>query len=195
MPEKLNHTKITEQLIVSIDELIIVETIHSTNDALYQLMKQNPQKTVVYLAEGQTAGKGRQGKSWHSPAYQNIYCSLSFCIEKPMQHIQGLSMQIGSVLLDTLKTLGIDDKLFLKYPNDILYDNKKLIGILIETFSVEKNKTCVIIGIGCNVHITSDTANQITQAWTSLDLITNTINDRNEITAMIINAVYEFLAC
>lgn len=191
MPERLSQQKIRDALTdpKAFSEIIIVDSVDSTNDALYQYAKQHPNERIVFLAEGQTSGKGRQGKSWFSPPFQNIYCSIAWPFDCPVTAIADLSHIIGKTVITALHQLGIDNKLALKQPNDILYDQKKLAGILIETFG-NSDQTTAIIGIGCNVHLEDD-QKQIDQPWTSLDLITQTINDRNHVISIILSAVAE----
>ena len=194
MTDRLNKNEILDALTQPLDDLIVVDTIGSTNDALYEILKKSNNNKIAFLSEEQTAGKGRQGKTWHSPKHQNIYCSLSWRTNKVVGEIQDLSMKIGKALFNMLKTYGLDDKLFLKFPNDILYDQKKLLGILIETYTSPNKTTTVIIGVGFNVHTKDDIHTPINQPWTSLDQVTGTINDRNRIAALIISTIYKQLA-
>lgn len=195
MQETLNQTTILSRLNPNIilDHFTIYDTIPSTNDALYEYLKNNPQKNAVFLSEEQTAGKGRVGKNWHSPKYQNIYLSMSCHFQQPVHQLQDLSILVGKGLIKMLRALNIGPQLKLKYPNDILYDDKKLAGILVETFSPAPETTSVVIGIGLNVHLQQDEQKIIDQPWTSLDLITHSLNDRNEIAAQIINALQALL--
>ena len=132
--------------------------IDSTNDEAIQMARSKaPEGTLVY-AEEQTAGKGRLGRNWFSPATSGLYFSL---ILKPRQQRKywPLLTQVASIALaDTLKALpehasvphplDVD----LKWPNDILLSGRKTAGILLETTEVEGEDDALVLGIGINVH-------------------------------------------
>lgn len=143
------------------------DEIDSTNT--YLMNQPQTGDIRVVIAEAQTGGRGQNGRAWHSPKGENIYLSMRLPFGKSAQQIQGLSLAIGVSLLKTLEPLGIQD-LKLKWPNDLLWQGKKLAGILVETTQIQENSCWVVIGVGLNVNM--DAHDHIDQPWTSLRLIT-----------------------
>lgn len=162
----------------------LFDTIDSTND---YLLAQKNVTTVVCLAEQQTKGKGRLGREWHSPHGKNIYLSYRCHLAKPMGEIGTLSMRVGELVCGVLNQLGIKEGLTVKWPNDVLFEGKKIAGILIEVQPGAENSSYVVIGIGLNVNQMSDDNNHISQPWTSMQAIMGHEFDRNQIVAALIN--------
>lgn len=187
-------THLTDIAKSHINDIRIENSVTSTNDILLSEIKNNPRKNTVLLAEEQTAGRGRLGRPWISPAHQNIYLSLSWYVEKPMAELAGLSITVGECLVKALKNFGIAEEITIKWPNDLLHNNQKFCGILIETTAIDKNHTVAVIGIGLNVNYIDEKNNTIDQPWTSLRKITHHTHDRNKLIACILNSLSESLA-
>ncbi len=101
------------------------------------------------LTEFQTAGRGRRGRSWHSPFAGQL--TFSFTWYPPMENIAGLSVVIGIATAEALQKLNIEN-VQLKWPNDILLNGKKLGGILIEHIAhTPPEPACLVIGVGLNI--------------------------------------------
>jgi BirA family biotin operon repressor/biotin-[acetyl-CoA-carboxylase] ligase len=186
MDERAIKPSLNDQDII----LEIFETIDSTND--YLKKQSDKTSTRICLAEHQSGGKGRRGRQWHSPFGQNIYLSYAYVFQKDLSQLSGLTLVVSLALIRALSDMNLKDKLLIKWPNDILYQGKKLTGNLIEVFA-EANGSCYsIIGIGINCNMLSDDKN-ITQPWCSLREITGTYIDRNMLAAGIINRLGEYL--
>lgn len=121
----------------------------------------------VCLAEQQSAGRGRRGRSWVSPFGKNIYLSISWCFESGAGALEGLSLAVAVALLRVLKTIGLVD-LTLKWPNDVLCDNRKVAGILLEMTGDPAGVCQVVVGVGLNVDMPSQAAAGIDQPWTDV---------------------------
>ena len=172
-------------------EIDIFESIDSTNEYLKKFLKDKNNR--VCLSEQQTQGKGRLNRSWYSPFGLNIYFSTVYIFNKDISELAGLSLVVSLAVVKTLQTY-LPKALKVKWPNDILYENQKLSGILIES-QAESNGGCsVIIGIGINVNMHFDKENQISQAWTSIRNIVNNYIDRNPLCASLINNLMHYLA-
>ena len=168
-----------------LDELLIYDSIPSTNDVLWQQITQGKTQPIACLTELQTAGRGRRGDQWHSPDSGNIYLSLSWSF--PAETAQnGLSLAIGISLINRLKCEGING-LKIKWPNDILYKKQKLAGILVE--SRFGKRLHIVIGIGLNFKLPTATQNKIQQPTTSLQQICTHIPCRNELAGKIIQTM------
>jgi BirA family biotin operon repressor/biotin-[acetyl-CoA-carboxylase] ligase len=146
-------------------ELIQVENIvSSTNDVIK--LQINNTSGLVCMAEAQTKGRGRRGRKWVSPYGSSLYMSMLWHFDNGYQAMTGLSIMVGVVLNETLKSLGIDD-CKLKWPNDIYFQQQKLAGILIEVEGQVGASTSAIIGIGVNIAL-PDSIEGIDQAFTDL---------------------------
>ncbi|HEY0894151.1 MAG TPA: biotin--[acetyl-CoA-carboxylase] ligase, partial [Cellvibrio sp.] len=125
----LDLEKIEAQIHSSLPiKLNLFPQIDSTN--AYLMRHTNPALQVC-LAESQSAGRGRRGRVWVSPFAQNIYCSIGWGFEGGVAALEGLSLAVGLVIVRTLQCYGIAG-LELKWPNDVLYHDHKLAGVLIE---------------------------------------------------------------
>ncbi len=128
---------------------------HSTNKVAAELLtKSNPPEGMVVLTENQTAGKGQRGNHWESEPGKNLTFSIilypNLLLIKDQFY---LNMIISLGVADALKTeLGIDVKV--KWPNDILVNDKKISGILIENALRSTAIEHAIVGIGLNVNQT-----------------------------------------
>lgn len=189
----LDAAKIKKKITPKQIGITIFESIPSTQDYLKSLKhKENIQ---ICLTEKQTEGKGRLGREWYSPFGKNIYCSCFFPFQKDISELSGLSLVTSLAMVKTLKKMGIHKNIFVKWPNDIVCENEKLGGGLIEILAESHGLSHVVIGIGMNVNMIVDAEN-ITQKWTSLQKITGHSIDRNELCAQLIdtllNHLYEF---
>jgi BirA family biotin operon repressor/biotin-[acetyl-CoA-carboxylase] ligase len=119
--------------------------------------------------------------------------SCLFHFEKDVSALSGLSIVVGLAVIKALARYPLSDKLCVKWPNDILYDGKKMAGILID-IQAETHGVCqAIIGIGLNVNMRKDKEQEITQPWTSLLKILGTSVDRNVLCAELINQLIEYV--
>ncbi len=129
---------------------IQLQTIDSTNT--YCKKKEIPEGYWV-LAEEQTAGRGRNGKEWLSQGEEKIFFSAKFTLNAAIFSIPLLSLFVGSAVLKTLieHFPNLNNKLMLKWPNDLCLENKKVSGILIESEYMDA-KSIFIAGIGINLY-------------------------------------------
>ena len=160
--------------------LEVFDTISSTNDYLLRKEKNKDKDIKICIAEEQTKGRGRRGKSWISPKFKNIYFSLSSYLKK--EDFSGLSIAVALSVSKVLTKINVMS--LIKWPNDLLVGNKKICGILIETAKVGE-LTKVVIGIGINVNM--EYSELIDQEWTSIKLEKKQSVDRNSIITEMIN--------
>ena len=160
--------------------LEVFDTISSTNDYLLRKEKNKNKDIKICVAEEQTKGRGRRGKSWISPKYKNIYFSLNSYLKK--EDLSGLSIAVALSVSEVLNKINVMS--LIKWPNDLLVGNKKICGILIETAKVGE-LTKVVIGIGINVNM--EYSELIDQEWTSIKLEKKQSVDRNSIITEMIN--------
>ena len=160
--------------------LEVFDTISSTNDYLLRKEKNKNKDIKICIAEEQTKGRGRRGKSWISPKFKNIYFSLNSFLKK--EDLSGLSIAVALSVSKVLTKINVMS--LIKWPNDLLVGNKKICGILIETAKVGE-LTKVVIGIGINVNM--EHSELIDQEWTSIKLEKKQSVDRNSIITEMIN--------
>jgi len=129
---------------------ILTET-PSTNSLGMTLAESGESHGTVILAEHQTSGKGRLGRSWVSPPNKNIYCSVILRDPRLQKYLTWIPLATGVALSEAIqKEHSITTSL--KWPNDLLIDQKKLGGILCESTSRGKSTGVLIVGFGVNVN-------------------------------------------
>lgn len=192
--ELFNKTFITKNLTKTSKEKIanleIFESINSTNQYLLDKAKNGGKSGSICLAEHQTAGRGRRGRQWHSPFGSNLYCSLLWHFPRDPAEISGLSLAIAIAIIRTLKKFEIEN-LQLKWPNDILWQEKKLGGVLLEMIAENHESSKIVIGIGLNLQMPSTA--HIDQPWTDLYTIAGKRIAKNLLTATLLNETISVL--
>ena len=145
----------------------ILLDIDSTNNHLRGKALQGAPAGSVCLAERQHGGRGRRGRDWVSPFAANLYFSLLWRISAGAMALGGLSLVTGIAVVRSLRCFGME-AVGLKWPNDILVNNAKLAGILIDIVGESTGPCAVIIGVGVNVCMPQSAATGIDQPWTDL---------------------------
>lgn len=174
----------------SINVVEVVSIIDSTNTYVKEHLQQLPQGYVC-LAEAQTHGRGRRGKTWVSPFGSSIYMSMAWTFKGGYQSMAGLSLLVGIAINRSLKTMGIDD-CKLKWPNDVFHNCRKLAGILVEVEGQVGSDASAVIGIGINIDL-PNSVSEIDQPFVDLVSITQKPVDRNELVALIILTLTKML--
>jgi BirA family transcriptional regulator, biotin operon repressor / biotin---[acetyl-CoA-carboxylase] ligase len=168
-----------------------VWALPSTNTALLARADLPLHKSDVCLAEYQTAGRGRRGRAWIAPPGASLCMSLSWNFPEVPRDLGALSLVTGVCALRALGEHGLHE-LRLKWPNDLLFEDRKLGGILIEMRAESAGPTYVVIGIGLNVMLGSSLLKQIAAAGThATDLKTAGLESpsRNAIVSSLIDAL------
>jgi len=135
---------------------IKLDAIDSTNDFLKGLIQnQSVENFTVVTAKKQTKGKGQMGSIWHTEESKNIITSILIknILSKP-EAVFELNIIVAIYIIEALKKINIP-ALSIKWPNDIMSDNKKIAGILIENIFKEKGNIESIVGIGLNINQTN----------------------------------------
>lgn len=158
----------------------VVPSLDSTNAEALRLLSSLPTLPFYVLAERQTSGRGRRGRSWVSPFGENIYYSLVLRIDGGMRQLEGMSLAVGLALLQVVRDCGVSSA-GLKWPNDVLVGERKLAGILLELSGDPADVCHVVIGIGLNVNMLAAEVGAIGQPWTSMRMELGRQLDRNEL--------------
>jgi BirA family biotin operon repressor/biotin-[acetyl-CoA-carboxylase] ligase len=126
-------------------------TVQSTNDVLTQMAEAGAPHGTVVTSEEQTKGRGRLGRTWHSPPGTGIYISILLRPPFPPEKAPAISIMTALALADAIRVYLPDD-VRIKWPNDVWIGGKKVAGILTE-LSAEKGKIdYIVVGIGINVN-------------------------------------------
>ena len=131
--------------------------LESTNDYAMDLAKKGAPEGTVIGADYQTAGKGRAGKSWFSPAGKNLLASVILRPERDVEVSQKIVLAVADIIICSLSDYLEEHekkklKFEVKWPNDILYDKKKIAGILTQSILQGKKIDALIVGIGININ-------------------------------------------
>lgn len=135
-----------------LDRLDVMLTVDSTNAFITQHPVSVPGHANVCVAEIQTAGRGRRGRSWVAPFGSGICLSLGWQFAEQPPTFSALSLAVGVAVVRTLRRLGMQ-QVGLKWPNDIVWQQRKLGGILIEMRGESAGPAHVVIGIGLNMRM------------------------------------------
>lgn len=125
--------------------------ISSTNAILQKLAKAGAREGTVVLAEAQTAGRGRRGKVWFSPAGVNLYVSVLFRPRLTLSEVLVFSFIAPLAMFDAIQEEGVEPAI--KWPNDILLERKKVAGIFSQTSVSGDRVDFVILGAGVNLNV------------------------------------------
>ena len=159
-------------------------TVTSTNDVAKQYGNSGGANGTVVIADNQTNGKGRLGRQWHTQQNSGIIMSVLLCPDINICDLSTVTMLTGMAVCSVVNKI-CPDRTFIKWPNDIIIDKKKLCGILVE-YSFCADKGNLIIGIGVNVD-NSEFSDDIKHKATSIYLETKQHLNKNKIIADILN--------
>jgi BirA family biotin operon repressor/biotin-[acetyl-CoA-carboxylase] ligase len=172
----------------------IHDSIASTNSHLMEQAAGQLQSGHVCLAERQSDGRGRRGRHWVSPFGRNIYLSLFWEYGLAPAALSGLSLVAGLAVIRALRQLGIGE-IGLKWPNDILYGNRKLAGLLLEVVGEQTGPSRVVLGLGMNVRLSEAEGESIDQPWVSLSQLPGgVVLSRNRIVAALLDNLVAVLS-
>lgn len=157
-------------------------TINSTNEWILENISML-KKGDLCLTEYQTAGRGRRGRQWLSPFAGQMIFSFYWTVDAK-KSIEGLSLVVGLAIAETL---GVQ----VKWPNDILFRGRKLGGILVEISNAKNGLMNLVIGVGINVALPSQT--DINQPYAELREVDPNV-DRQTLFPKLIQHLYARLA-
>lgn len=146
----------------------------------------------LFAAEYQHGGRGRRGRSWISPFAANLYFSLSWPFSGGISALEGLSLAVGVSLRGALDSLGVGG-VALKWPNDLLLEQRKLGGVLIEIGGDLSGDCRAVIGIGLNVRMSALADRQIDQPWNDLTGLLPDRISRTELLALLVQRLVAML--
>ena len=160
--------------------------IGSTNTAAMAAAAEGAPEGSVFLAEEQTAGRGRGANSWQSQRSTGIYCSVVLRPALPPSEVLALSLAAGLAVRAAIGQVDSRVSADLKWPNDLLIDGKKVCGILAEMNAEATRVRYIVVGIGINVNQTSFPKEL---GATSLRLVTGSEWSRVELVAALLKSL------
>lgn len=155
-----------------VTRLIVLESVGSTNDFLRSLARQGAAEGTVVLADRQTAGRGRMGQPWHSPFGLGLYLSVLFYPREPANQLTRWTLAAAVAACEACRlTTGAEVEI--KWPNDLMWNGRKLGGVLAEVRTASDARVELVVGTGLNVsHDLSDFPHELSCLVTSLRLAT-----------------------
>ncbi len=130
--------------------------LESTNERLYAAPPPAPGEPRLLFAELQTAGRGRRGRSWLAPFGAGLTFSIAWTFAETPAGLSALSLATGVCVARALRTLGAT-RVELKWPNDIVFEHRKLGGILAQLRAEAAGPACVVVGLGLNLQLPAST--------------------------------------
>lgn len=162
----LTYQNISNKLETKImgNNIVHFETIDSTNNYAKKVASQELEGTVI-ISEEQTKGKGRIGRPWHSKSKEGIWMSIILKPNMIPQKAPFITLIAGASIVKALNDIGVETTI--KWPNDIIINNKKIAGILTELSAEIERINYIVLGIGINVK-TMEFSQEISEIATSL---------------------------
>ena len=185
LPDRMSRDQILRVPGLECD-ISLLDSVDSTSEWVLQQVRSRRDFPFACFAEEQTHGRGRRGRSWLSPSNSNIYMSLAWKLDVKLNELGALSIVIGMAVIRALEGIGIKQAR-LKWPNDVLVNDKKIAGILIETAKSNvkalgnDEALVVVIGIGLNYNWPADFIEKPDQPWTDVvsSLKSGSVGERN----------------
>lgn len=163
--------------------------IDSTNLWIKRLAKEGAPEGTLALAEFQSAGRGRLGRSWEVPEGTSVMMSILLRPKFEPQYAPTLTLVMGMAVAKAVKNLGFD--VSIKWPNDVVVSHKKICGILTEMGVRDGKIDYAVIGVGINVNI-KEFPEEMADKATSLYLESGREFDRNQIPGLVMEAFEEY---
>jgi BirA family biotin operon repressor/biotin-[acetyl-CoA-carboxylase] ligase len=174
------------------EKLFVYDEVGSTNDLLRELMGDGlAADGTVVVSDSQTAGRGRLGRKWVSPAGRNLHLSALFRPEISPQKSSVFTFLASCALVEVFSGYGVDATI--KWPNDILVDGKKISGVLTELGTSAGSVDYLVIGIGVNLNLPEEFIHRemddISEKTTSLSILLGEKVSRERFCAELIGAL------
>ena len=176
-----------------VSSLHVLDEVDSTSQYLSALASETDISGHVCLAEVQKQGRGRRGRDWITTPYSNIMLSIAWSYPAGPASLAGLSLAAGVAIVDALKESGISE-IGLKWPNDIMWQNKKLGGVLVDIQGEANGPSTVILGVGINVRQGKQAARLVDQQWADLYQVSGAGTDRNQLAASLVDKLMTMLS-
>jgi BirA family biotin operon repressor/biotin-[acetyl-CoA-carboxylase] ligase len=173
----------------ALDRVDVMLTVDSTNRHLVDAEAPPVDRAALCVAELQSAGRGRRGRSWVAPFGSGVCMSLSWQFPEAPPTFSALSLAVGVAAVRALRALGAK-QVGLKWPNDLIVNHRKLGGILIEMQGESAGPARVVIGIGINMRMPTAVRLKLAEQQATLladvhELLHQKTPTRNEVIAAV----------
>lgn len=192
-PDKISENEIR----LGLDTNILGREIHyrdvlpSTNIKALQLAAEGAVEGTLVVTDEQTSGRGRMNRTWHSPSGKGVWMSLILTPDIPVAKTPQLTLLTAVAVAQALEEVS-SLQMQIKWPNDILCNGKKIVGILTELQAEADRVSSIIVGIGINVNQSqSDFPTEIQSIASSLSIEQKTMFDRARIIQTILKKFEE----
>jgi len=173
-------------------EIITYDSVDSTNDIAKSLVGESDKEGTVILADSQSQGKGRRGRTWYSEEKVGIYLSTLLNPSLPPEDVSQITLVAGVALAQAINEFS-RTRAYLKWPNDIILNGKKVAGILTENH-MKNAQPGIILGIGINVNH-SHFPFSLQQIATSMAMENGEIFERLPLITFLINHLDQEYRC
>jgi BirA family transcriptional regulator, biotin operon repressor / biotin---[acetyl-CoA-carboxylase] ligase len=188
-PDRIDEAELREALRPGFPwtDVVCLDVTDSTNRVAMEMAENYAPHGTVVVADAQTAGRGRMGRRWVSPAGKNLYVSLLLRPSVPTADAPSLALVAGVALADAVEAAGVPAAL--KWPNDLYCGGRKAAGILAEMASDPGGVRHVVIGLGLNVNaVETDFPPDLRGAATSLRICAGKTFRRVDVLARLLDA-------
>lgn len=184
-PDKLNYAKLLQA--IQIDnrterfgsQIKLLDTTLSTQEEVRKLAEHGVPEGALVIAEEQTSGRGRHGREWYSPAGKGIWMSFLLRPELPLSSAPQLTLLTAVAVCRAIRKVT-NVMAGIKWPNDILVNDRKCCGILLESAGEDELIKYCIAGIGIDVNLTEqDIPEYLQDVATSLQIESKQVVDRH----------------
>lgn len=192
LPDEITLPVITERLSAPHTTmpplLSVVASTGSTNEDALRAAAEGAPHGSVFIADEQTAGRGRLGRTWHSPAGQGVYLSMLLRPNIDPDRIASITLAAGLGVAEGISEFLPPCSVWIKWPNDLMIFGKKIGGILTEASSVSGKVDHLVIGVGINV-LQTEFDPEIQATATSMSLQVSPDRRRIDVIAEVIHAL------
>lgn len=173
--------------------LVVAAHTVSTNDDAKRAAREGAPEGAAFVADAQSGGRGRLGRTWFSPSGENLYASFVVRPAFDPKRIPLVTLTAGLAVVDAIAPRVAERRVGLKWPNDVFIDGRKVAGILSEAQVVDGVAAWIVVGVGINVH-TGTFPSELAARATSLAIAGASALDRGEIFVDLAGALFRRVA-
>jgi BirA family biotin operon repressor/biotin-[acetyl-CoA-carboxylase] ligase len=173
------------------NKIYYYDSVGSTNVEAKKLADKNSGEGWIVIAEEQTEGKGRLGRTWQSPKKTGIWMSIVLRPDVEPREVPQLTQLAAAALIEALAKFGIEAQI--KWPNDIVINGKKICGILTEMTGTIERLNYIILGVGMNVNLEkNDFPEELLDKATSIYMENGQKMNRQELVGEVLNSIEKY---
>ena len=173
--------------------LIVTPLTASTNDDAKRAARNGAPEGAAFVADAQSSGRGRLGRTWFSPSGENLYASFVLRPSFDPKRIPLVTLTAGLAVVDAVVPRVAARRVGLKWPNDVYVDGRKVAGILSEAQVIDGRVAWIVVGIGINVR-TRAFPSELAERSTSLAIAGATALHRGDLFVDLAGALFRRIA-